>query len=370
MNILVIDYTGDSAQWMSNFCKNSLNVLHTITPDEKYWTKYIEACEYDAIFIFEVGKREMFNAMAELFNIPNERIIFAKDFNSWLSHKWAVHTFLNENSFLFKTIDHLEEKNKRKYTSCSVDDLSYIGYASDSTIMLEMYRSNSNWSKRDMIIFNELSNKFYDISGKKYFLDLGANIGTTSIYFHKKIDPSVKVLAFEADPETYKILRANFILNEMPEDSIIENYGLADKEGEMFLHRSPSNPGANSFINNHNRGEVSVRLVALDDYFEQKNIHASEIKYIWIDTEGFESQVFFGMKKLVTTENIPIFFELNPSCYVNNGTFDDFINLIISNYKSYIDINEIKNGSATVHNVNDLWNYKERTDQTDIFLIK
>lgn len=108
MNILVIDYTGDSAQWMSNFCKNSLNVLHTITPNEKYWTKYIEACEYDAIFIFEVGKREMFNAMAELFNIPNERIIFAKDFNSWLSRKWAVHTFLNENSFLFKTIDHLE----------------------------------------------------------------------------------------------------------------------------------------------------------------------------------------------------------------------------------------------------------------------
>ena len=32
--------------------------------------------------------------------------------------------------------------------------LSYIGYASDSTIMLEMYRSNSNWSKRDMIIEN------------------------------------------------------------------------------------------------------------------------------------------------------------------------------------------------------------------------
>lgn len=370
MNVLVVDYTGDSASWLATHCKKDLNVLHTIKPKEQRWSKYLESREYDAIFIFESNKREFFSGMAEFFNIPDERIIYALDMASWLAHKWAAYAFLNEDSLPFRFTDYLTEKSRRKYSVCTVEDISYVGYAGDTTIMLDMYQSGTNWSKADLVIFHNLANSFYNLSGRKYFLDLGANIGTTSIYFQKKLDAEVKVLAFEPDPETYRLLRANFILNGMPEDSILENYGLADKETDMVLHRSDVNPGANSLILDHNNGDVSVHVVTLDDYLERNNISMDEIKYIWIDTEGFEAQLFMGMKKLIATQSVPIFLEWSSPFYVHNGIFDDFVNLITDNFKCYIDLSEIKSGNKTVHNTTDLWNYKNRMDQTDIFLIK
>lgn len=376
MNLLVIDYTGESTQWLANFCKKEINILHIVTPGEQYWSKFIEARDYDAILIFESGKRELFIAMAELFNIPDERIIYATDIHSWISNSWAAYTLLNEKCHIFKATDYFMERYKRKYSVCTVEELSYIGYSTDTAIMLDMYQSGNNWSKMDMVIFKGLASNFYDLSGRKYFLDLGANIGTTSIYFKQKVDHDVKILAFEPDPETYKLLRANFILNEMPEDSILENYGLADKECEMILHRSSNNPGANSVFMcqkshlNHDNGEVSIHLLALDDYLMSRNINMNEIKYIWIDTEGFEAQVFFGMQKLISTQNVPIVLEWNPDSYVSAGTFDYFVNMIVDNFENYVDIREVKVGNTSMHKTTDLWKFKDSTEQSDIFLIK
>ena len=198
--------------------------------------------------------------------------------------------------------------------------------------MLDMYTTQENWSKNDMLIFHALATNFYDLSGRKYFLDIGANIGTTSIYFQKKIDNDTTIIAFEPDPETYKILRTNFVLNDMPENSVLENYGLSDVEDDMMLNRSWYNPGANSLLTRHDNGEVPVHLVSLDNYLESKKINLDEIKYIWIDTEGFEAQVFGGMKKLISNQSIPIFFEWNPDCYMRNETFDGFVKLLADNF--------------------------------------
>lgn len=370
MDVLVIDYMGTSEEWLHGFCKEEVNVIHTITPIEQHWIEYLDKCEYDAIFIFESGKREFFAAMKELFNIHDERIVYVSDINSWITHRWAAYAFLKEDSYLFRAVDCAFEKNKRYYSVCTVEDLSYVGYSTDDIIMPEMYRSRENWSKIDMVIFNGLATNFYDLSGRKYFLDLGANIGTTSIYFKKKIDSDIKVLAFEPDPETYKLLCANFILNEMPEDSILENCGLADKEEDMVLHRSPNNPGGNSLVVEHHDSDVSVHVVTLDDYLDSKNINLGEIKYIWIDTEGFEAQLFGGMKKLISSQNIPIFMEWNPSCYVYADIFDEFVNMITNNFSGYIDIGEVKGGNAVIHKSSDLWKTKDCVMQTDIFLIK
>ncbi len=376
MNVLVIDYIGQSTQWLASYCKKETNILHIITPEEQYWTRFLEAREYDVILIFESGKRHLFDAMAELFKIPGERIIYVGDIASWMLHEWVVYALLNENSDLFKVTDFLMERNKRKYTVSNVGDLSYVGYSTDTAIMLEMYKTGENWAKLDMEIFHELATNLYSLEGRKYFLDLGANIGTTSIYFQKKIDHDIKVLAFEPDPETYKLLRANFILNEMPKDSILENYGLSDKAGDMILHRSSSNPGSNSIYENynsyisHDNGDVSIQLVSLDDYLATKAIEPEEIKYIWIDTEGFEAQVLFGMRKLLQTQNLPIILEWNPGCYANAGVFNEFVELITGTFEGYVDTKEVKSGNVVIHKTTDLWNTKDCKEQTDIFLIK
>ena len=369
MNVLIIDYRGDSKAWMEVYCKKELNVIYTITPEEKSLKNFLEPREYDAILVFETVEKQ-FSSMAGLYEIEEERIIYARNVESWLAHKWAVYALLNENNSLFRLLDYFSEKQKRKYTVSTVEDISYVGYSSDTTIMLNMHRLQENWSKLEMDIFHALANNFYDLSGKKYFLDIGANIGTTSIYFKKKIDSDIKVIAFEPDPETYKLLRANFILNEMPDDSIVENYGLADQESNLMLYRSNDNPGANSVLAHYDDDAVSTHMLRLDDYIERKGINPAEIKYMWIDVEGYEAQMLFGAKKIITTQKVPLYMEWNPQAYVFTNTFDDLVNFLVENFKGYVDAKEVREGNISVHKVTDLWAYKGSEDQRDIFFIK
>jgi len=84
-----------------------------------------------------------------------------------------------------------------------------------------------------MKIFHDLAQKYYQVDDSNgLFLDLGANIGTTGIYFLKKLTPNLKLLAFEPDAENFKMLHANLILNDLYENSIVENFGLGIEESE------------------------------------------------------------------------------------------------------------------------------------------
>ena len=52
-------------------------------------------------------------------------------------------------------------------------------------------------------MFFELSNKYYGGQNKKYFLDIGASIGTTSIYVKKKFGKDLCVIGFEQSKEKF-----------------------------------------------------------------------------------------------------------------------------------------------------------------------
>ena len=116
--------------------------------------------------------------------------------------------------------------------------------------MQNMYINQSNFSKAEMEIYYELVNKFYPNRKEDgYFLDLGANIGTTCIYFKKYLDSKVKILAFEPITETFKFLKINLILNDI-EDYVIEKLALSDKTEERDMYLRPGNPGGVGFLYN------------------------------------------------------------------------------------------------------------------------
>ena len=134
MNVLVIDFTGDSVSWLSEFGKENLNVIQTITREEQQWCKILDSSVYEAILIFESCERELLYAMVEKANISDERIIFALDIESWITHKWAAYALLNKNNHIYRMVDFFPDTFDRKYQTCTVDDISYIGYRADSSI--------------------------------------------------------------------------------------------------------------------------------------------------------------------------------------------------------------------------------------------
>ena len=230
--------------------------------------------------------------------------------------------------------------------------------------------------------FHALAKKYYNVDdGAGYFLDIGANIGTTGIYFIKKLTPNLKLLAFEPDAENFKLLRTNLILNDMGDDKATAvNCGLGEKSDEMTMYRSLENPGGNGMflglLSDKDCPTETIKIMPLDSCLAEKKIAAQDVKYIWIDTEGFEVQVLLGAKNLLRENPAPVFMEFNPMVWSKFGFYEKMMDLFKDcQYTHYILIAELEQtGRENVHPIEELWNFKDAKNWIgslgDIFLIR
>ena len=238
--------------------------------------------------------------------------------------------------------------------------------------MMNMFVNGINWASNDMKLFHALAKKYYGVDDSDgYFLDLGANIGTTGLYFCKKLAPNLKLLAFEPDPENFKMHHVNKILNDMEERTALINCGLGNEFNELVLYRNGNNSGANGFIKHqYSQPIASIKVIPLDSYLAENKIAASEVKYIWIDTEGFEPQVLLGAKNLLKENPAPIFMECNLRAWDNSGFFDDMLSLLSEGYSHFIHVQ----GSDKVYPLETLRRIERPNNSLgqigDIFLIR
>lgn len=127
---------------------------------------------------------------------------------------------------------------------------------------LKKIAGNEQWR------FFELARKYYGVRRDEsgIFCDIGANIGTTCIYFKKNIVPAISILAFELVQENYSLLRLNMTLNNISEkEAVLANMGVADRKGECNISFSENNPGGSSFLNVDEAGE-KVQITPFEDY--------------------------------------------------------------------------------------------------------
>ena len=261
-------------------------------------------------------------------------------------------------------------------STTTADGLHYVATSNDSHMMGQMYTQRKTWSEYEMNLFYTLAQLFYKVnSNDGWFLDLGANIGTTGIYFLKKLTPNLKLLAFEPDPENFKLLRTNLILNDIEENSITENYGLGEVESEMTMYRNLNNPGNNGMFSAYAGGDSeTIKIISLDKYFVENHLNAKDVKYIWIDTEGFEAQVLLGMKNILAENPAPIFMEFNPKLWQKAGVYEDMVHLLVGLYEGYVWIKRsVIIEEVNVDPIETLWQFQNSKDGFgvlgDIFLI-
>lgn len=252
--------------------------------------------------------------------------------------------------------------DKDQFLYCQADGISYIGTSKDGGVFRNMLSSKCNWAKEEMDIYYNLVEKFYGNKKKLnsgYFLDIGANIGSTFIYFKLKKTSNIKVLAFEPDSDNYTLAKVNAILNNVDRDVVIEKLGVGEGGGTAVLYKHPENPGGNSIVNSPTSISESINMVSIDDYLESKNIEKDEITYIWIDTEGYEPFVLFGAKDLISSTDIPLFMEFNPQVYKQfDGVFERMVQMLEKSYKKYIMVREVENGNYCEHRIEELYSMK------------
>lgn len=125
----------------------------------------------------------------------------------------------------------------------------------------------------------------------------------------------------------------------MEDKATIVNCGLGDKIGKINLYRNLTNPGGSSVIQYDNTMPTeTVRIISLDAYLSENQIATSKVKYIWIDTEGFEAKVLLGAKNLLKENPAPIFMECNLKAWDESGHFEDMMTLLSENYSHFVHI--------------------------------
>ena len=377
MKVLICDYTGNATQWLEQFAiKKNLEIIGTITPATD--KKLLAENSWEYLLVFEQGARQFFALLAQFMNISYERVIYALDWNSWTQHPAATLALINpasaEEVYRRLTFNIARQLNYFM-AATTAEGLHYVATSNDNYIIRNTYSTHQNWAADDMKIFHQLAKKYYDIDdGDGYFLDLGANIGTTGIYFTKILAPNLKILAFEPDKENFKLLRANLILNDF-ENGIAENYGLGDEESEITMYRIPDNPGANRlFKDSWGKTTESVKIISLDNYFSENKLNPKDVKYIWIDTEGFEAKVLLGAKNILKENPAPIFMEFNPYFWQKLGCYEKLMALLTVLYEGFILVKVVTNKKEiNVYPIEELWEFQNVKHITaelgDIFLI-
>jgi FkbM family methyltransferase len=150
------------------------------------------------------------------------------------------------------------------------------------------------------------------------FLDVGANIGYMSAIGAGLVGHSGQVHSFEPIPKYFSRLSKLRKLN--PQYSITVNACAAGAEKSTAQAYVTDEVGQNTLLSEYAhagaiKDEVSVPVIRLDDYLEERKVKS--VKLIKIDTEGYEFPVLLGMQRFFerTDERPVIICEIGPRAY-------------------------------------------------------
>jgi FkbM family methyltransferase len=167
-------------------------------------------------------------------------------------------------------------------------------------------------------------------------LDVGANIGLTTIHMAKLVQEKGLVFAFEPIESTRKILLRNIDYNKCTNVSVLP-YGLSDVNSSIIIyHNFFINRGAASIINKGSKNSSSerVKLFSLDRVIDKLNLQ--NIDFIKIDIEGSEYKMIQGALKTITKYEPIICLEYSVGNFTGTSPIEiyDLLKLQL-NYKIY-----------------------------------
>ena len=136
----------------------------------------------------------------------------------------------------------------------------------------------------------------YDIKSlnkPSVILDLGANIGLSSIYFSLKY-PQATIYSFEPNPLVFERLKRNtFSFSKIK----LFEYAVSDSDGTATLYINPSKSVSGSFVSRpSNRGVFLVHTRTLVSIRNELNLQ--QIDILKFDVEGAEEKIFSDPRAL------------------------------------------------------------------------
>jgi FkbM family methyltransferase len=202
------------------------------------------------------------------------------------------------------------------------------------------YRAYCPANENDLINLtireDEIIEKFCPREGD-IVVDVGAHIGHYTLIAGRRVGPKGTVIAIEAHPKNYELLKRNIKLNRLT-NVIALNYAVYSNNTKIKLY-FPEEESVYSIYNtlitkraNYNN-HLSVNARTLDEILGTLSLRAANINWIKIDVEGAELEVLKGARCVLTNNNhISLLIEIHR---LNSGNlYRPLIELLVSyNFK-------------------------------------
>jgi FkbM family methyltransferase len=176
----------------------------------------------------------------------------------------------------------------------------YFAYNQFDEMVGNSLDTYGEWCEQEFDLFKEV------IEAGNVILDVGAYIGTHTVFFAKQVGSLGKVLAFEPQRSSFQLLCTNLTLNALYNTQCLQ-VGVGEVSKSLKLPVADPYEGRNYgaiSIEGYQQGE-DLQLITID------SLKIRQCDLIKVDVEGMEAKVLEGAKNTIM--------QFRPILYVENN---------------------------------------------------
>ena len=169
-------------------------------------------------------------------------------------------------------------------------------------------------------------------------IDIGANIGTTSIP-RVVLGDFAYIYAAEPDPANYACLVDNVTANHLQGFVMPDRVAIGAVDGDAVLRRK-TQIGTHHITAAADRPtDITVQMRTLDSWTAQLGVDLSAVTFIKVDTQGWESHVLRGARQLLARRHIAWQIEFSPRLLKQAGSSSsEFLEQVEAHFTHFIDL--------------------------------
>lgn len=206
-----------------------------------------------------------------------------------------------------------------------------------------------DWQRRDLERVIALLRKHVPASEGRLFVDVGANIGTETIYAMLSGHFSGAV-SIEPEPHNFALLTENITTNSLGERVQAVNCAAGASAGPGLLVRGGANKGGHAIAETSaNPDSISVEMRTVDAILQGMSLSADDVGLVWIDVNGTESDVLSGMASLLK-RRVPVVLEHLPD-FISAETAQNLHRLLARHYRFFCRVDDVDRQPAGLDNM-------------------
>jgi FkbM family methyltransferase len=232
------------------------------------------------------------------------------------------------------------------YLSVETSDGVYLVRAQDQNVGRSLFvkqgRGEMRTVKRAVSLVKEAFGE--DAVGGRQLLDVGANIGTSTISALRD-QGFGSAICFEPEPRNVLTLRLNLLLNGLEDRVQVLPVAVSNASGTAQLMVDPEAGGENWIATDSQRmaletgaaAPMTVPTVSLDQLVEDGTIDPTGVGLLWMDAQAHEGHILEGAGRLVEL-GVPIALEWDPIALEKLGNRGGVETAVAEHYTHFIDL--------------------------------